>query len=619
MPPTCLGFRVRLRPAANLAMRSLLSLLSGSLSQVTEMNWLGSATDKQFSDYRTSQQRIRQLNQREMSVFFKDDWKVQRDLTLNLGLRWDYYGVPWVSNGLTAVPAGGGSALFGYSGRSFEDWMRPGQRGDLTQLQFVGPDSPNPGISAWKKDWHNFGPAVGFAWQIPWFGAGQTTLRGGYQVSFLPGGGGRFQTLNTVLANPPGSSYDATITQGPNLEYLDMTKLASMVPVPVPIAPMQPVLVTDRSVALSAMDSNLTTPYVQNLTLALTRNVGRSLTLDARYIGTLTRKLYGSVDLNSSNFLYNGLKEAFDAARSGGESALLDQMFKGINLVGGAGTGAVGTTVNGVLQTGAGQLRAATASNLRNNLANGNYSALATSLYTLNYATSNNPTLPAIPTGVQGAVLRLNGFPENFIRTNPQFSTATLQSNLGNTNYHSLQIQSTLRPVVGVNLQATYTWSKLLGRNGPYTNPVDRGPDYTLQPGDIRRNFRTNGSFGLPFGPGQMLLGKSSGVLARAVEGWEVGWIIDLSSGIPTSILAQNMLYLNGVPDRVGPFDPGAGKVQWDNGALAGNYFGNAYTKVKDPQCGKIAASLQAICTLTAIANSSGNIVLQNPSPGTPR
>ena len=240
--------------------------------------------------------------------------------------------MPWVSNGLTAVPVGGGSGLFGYSGAASQNWMRPGQRGDLTQLQFVGPDSPNPGIRAWKKDWHNFGPAVGFAWQVPWFGAGQTTVRGGYQVSFLPGGGGRFQTLNTVLANPPGSSYDATITQGPGLEYLDMTKLASIVPVPVPIAPMQPIPVTDRSVALSAMDSNLTTPYVQNLTLAVTRNVGRKLTMDARYIGTLSRKLYGSIDLNSPNFLYNGLKEAFDAARSGGESPLLDQMFKGINM-----------------------------------------------------------------------------------------------------------------------------------------------------------------------------------------------------------------------------------------------------------------------------------------------
>src|SRR5438552_423284 len=152
---------------------------------------------------------------------------------------------------------------------------------------------------------------------------------------------------------------------------------------------------------------------------------------------------FSNTELNASNFLYNGLKEAFDAARSGGESPLLDQMFKGINLVGGAGTGPVGTVVSGTLQTGAGQLRTATASNLRNNLANGNYLALANSLYTLNYAASNNPGLPTIQTGVQGAVLRLNGFPENFIKTNPQFSTATLQSNLGNTNYSSLQCQST--------------------------------------------------------------------------------------------------------------------------------------------------------------------------------
>ncbi|HEY2380503.1 MAG TPA: TonB-dependent receptor [Terriglobia bacterium] len=603
---------------AQLYMRSLLSLLSGSLAQVTQLDWLANATDTKFSGYQTAAQRFRQVNQNEASLFFKDDWKFRQSLTLNLGLRWDYYGPAWVSNGLTAVPVGGGNALFGYSGRGFQNWMQPGQRGANTQIQLVGPGSPNPGISAWSKDYHNFGPAVGFAWQIPYFGAGQTTLRGGYQVSFLPGGGGRVSTLNGILANPPGSSYDASINQAPGLEYLDMTKLASLVPVNVPIKPLQPVDVTNRSVGLSALDPNLTNPYVQNLTLNLTRQVGRNLTLDARYIGTLSRKLYGSINLNSPDFLYNGLKEAFDAARSGGESPLLDQMFKGINLVGGAGTGPVGTVVGGVLQTGAGQLRADTASLIRNNLANGNYSALASTLNTLNYAGSNNPTLPVIPTNVLGAVLRNSGlFPENFIATNPQFTSATWQTNLGNTNYNSLQFQSTLRPTAGVNLQATYTWSKLLGRSGTFTNPVDRGPDYTLQTGDIRHDFRTNGIFNVPIGPGQLLLGKSSGVLARSVAGWQMGWIVDLSSGVPTSISAQSMLYANGVPDRVGPFNPHAGKVQWQNGALAGNFFGGAYKTVADPQCSSIASSLQSLCTLTAVANSSGTVVLQNPKPGT--
>src|SRR5438093_4710939 len=204
----------------------------------------------------------------------------------------------------------------------------------------------------WQNDWNNFGPAVGFAWQVPWFGAGQTTVRGGYQLSFLPGGGGRFNVISTPLSNPPGSSYQATINGGPGeLEYLDLTDLARIVPVPVPAKPMEPIPVTARDTGLAAFDSNYVTPYVHNLTLAVTRNIGQKMVADVRYIGTLSKKLYGTMDLNSPNFLYNGLKEAFDAARAGGESALLDQMFRGVNIAG-AGFGPVGTVFNGVLQTG---------------------------------------------------------------------------------------------------------------------------------------------------------------------------------------------------------------------------------------------------------------------------
>jgi len=385
----------------------------------------------------------------------------------------------------------------------------------------------------------------------------------------------------------------------------------------VSVKPMEPIPVTDRTVSFSAIDPHLTTPYVQNLTLSVTRNVGSSLTVDARYIGTLSHKLYGTIDLNAPNFLYNGLKEAFDAARGGGESTLLDQMFKGVNI---AGTGL----------TGAQQLRAATASNIRNNLANGNYLALANSLAILNYSQAGgiNSNLPVIPTGVNGAVLRLNGFPENFIKTNPQFSAANWLTNSGSTNYHSLQAQATLRPVAGVSFQTSYTWSKLLGYGAfptvlptasagtTYTNPTDRKADYTLQPGDRRHDFRTNGSFALPFGPGQMLFRNSSGVLARAIENWQMSWIVDLTSGAPANIIAQNMLYANGVPDVVGKFDP-KGHADWKSGALSGNYFADKYSKVPDPQCRSIAASLQSLCTLTAIADQSGSIVLQNPLPGT--
>jgi hypothetical protein len=612
----------------NLAMRGLLTLLSGSLSRVTQLYWLGSADRlDRFDDYRTSIQRERQLNQNELSIFFKDDWKVSRSVTLNMGLRWDYYGVPWVSEGLTAIPEGGGDALFGYSGRGFDNWMKPGQRGELTKLIFVGPDSPNPNVSAWDKDYNNFGPAIGFSWQVPWFGAGQTTLRGGYQVSYLLGGG-RFSTLDATLANPPGSSYTATFNGGPGMEYIDLRHINSIAPVPISVTPMQPIPVDSRSVALTAFDSNYVTPYVQNLTMAVTRNVSRKVTVDVRYVGTMSRKTYGTLDVNSSNFLYNGLKEAFDAARYGGESALLDQMFNGIQVattgcVAPSGAtvtcGPVGSTTGGVSQTGAMHLRAATASNLRNNLADGNYLALANTIYTLNYSKVGgiNPTLPAIPAGVFGAVLRRNNFPENFIRTNPQFSTATLQTNLGSNNYHSMQAEVTLRPTGGVSVQGAYTWSKSLGLTGPFTNPVDRDPDYTLQAGHRLHNFRSNGTFALPVGPGRALLGNSSGPLARAIEGWTMSWILNMTSGAPAEIGGASMLYANGTPDIVGPFNLSFGRVRWNEGAASGNYFDGAYTKVDDPQCSAIAATLRSVCTLNALADPSGRIVLQNAQPGT--
>ena len=94
-----------------------------------------------------------------------------------------------------------------------------------------------------------------------------------------------------------------------------------------------------------------------------------------RYIGTLSRKQWDPVvNINQPNFLYNGLKEAFDAARAGDDSSpalkVLEDMFRGMNIAG-AGFGPVGSHFDGVLQTAGMHLRANTT--LRTNLANGNY------------------------------------------------------------------------------------------------------------------------------------------------------------------------------------------------------------------------------------------------------
>jgi hypothetical protein len=106
------------------------------------------------------------------------------------------------------------------------------------------------------------------------------------------------------------------------------------------------------------------------------------------------------------------------------------------------------------------------------------------------------------------------------------------KTNLGHTNYHSLQVQTTLRPTHGISYQGTYTWSRALGTgqlgtgiqgtagSAPaFTNPVDRAGDYTLQSTDRQHEFRTNGTFELPIGPNKLLLPNSSGSRGRPSAG----------------------------------------------------------------------------------------------------
>jgi hypothetical protein len=623
---------------------NVLTFLSGSLGSLAQARFINQLKST-WNDPVADPFKIRDIHQNEFGSFFKDDWKATRDLTLNLGVRWDYYGVPWENGGLTTGLTGGGNALFGLSGRSYADWMKPGVRGDLMQIIYVGPHSPNSSQRIYNKDYHNFGPAIGFAWAVPWAGKGRTTVRGGYQIQYL--GGGRGFVLDTAIGNPPGSSNTANYIIPATDAYFSLAKLGAtpgIVPVqptflPSPTSTVIPV--TDRTGLINAFDPNFTSPYIQNFTLSVTSNLTSKLTMDLRYIGTLSRKMYSNIDLNAPNFLYNGLKEAFDAARKGGESPLLDKMFGGLNIAGntfgscatntGAPTpcAAVGTVNSaGVLQTGAMHLRAAPAT--QSNLANGNYAGLATTLNTMTDFFAGN---------ANGSVLRYANqqnpgqFPENFIKANPQVANSVMESNLGHANYHSFQAQFTLRPVAGISTQTTYTFSRNLGEGlteGPngtgqtYTDPTNRGADYTLVASHRKHVLVNYGTFALPIGPNKLLLSSAHGLGARLAENWQASWIVNLSSGSPANVVAQSMLYGNGVPDIVGPFDIKNLPYKWAEGNPAGNQFADAkgnplYTKVKDPQCGNanyLAPFLAPFCTLNAVANASNQIIFQTPLPG---
>jgi hypothetical protein len=203
-----------------------------------------------------------------------------------------------------------------------------------------------------------------------------------------------------------------------------------------------------------------------------------------------------------------------------------------------------------------------------------------------------------------------------------------------------MEAQYTLRPSYGTSLQATYVWSKSMELPATnWTDPLNRDAEYRLASNNRTHEFRMNGSLQLPFGPGQLLFGNSSGPIARAIEGWKLSWAYNVFSGAPSSILAQAMMYNNSfgnvsaTPDVVGPWNVTDGKVHWGENVgaanLGGTYFGKVgtYQVVPDPQCapGGILDHTDAMgfnvrtgvtCPLTAVADSSGRILLQNPMPG---
>ena len=151
------------------------------------------------------------------------------------------------------------------------------------------------------------------------------------------------------------------------------------------------------------------------------------------------------------------------------------------------------------------------------------------------------------------------------------------------------------------------------GITGDYRDILNRNADYSVQALHRLNDFRGHGTFQLPFGPGKFIGGNTSGVLARLIEGWQFGTIFSMSSGAPLNIVATNSIYANGTPDLVGAM-PRSGKVNWSG--VFGNFFDQKFQRVVDPACSSVASNLTAFCTNTAIADSSGSVILQTAKPG---
>jgi hypothetical protein len=601
--------------------REILNDLAGSIRGFTQGYIINKSDQTSWLDYKTESRRFRWLSQNDWSGYLKDTWNATANLTLNLGVRYDKFGVLYEANGLLPTSVGGQAGAFGISGTDWNALWNPGANaGSLTQLQVVGKHSPHP-QPFYPNDWNNFAPSVGFSYKIPWL-TRTTVVRGGYGINYA--GKPIFLDYELAFLNNPGSvDREAQPTGALGFNYLNLESAMSNAVLPLKPS-FQPnpagsitVPLTDRSQTIYLMGDKRPTPYVQTFNFSVQHELMQRMTLEVSYVGTKGTHLYHNRELNETNIFENGFLDAFNVTRAGGTSPLFDRMLTGLN-VPGAGV------VNGTSLTGSQALRLYTAT--RNFIADGNIGALADFL-----------NRSANLTGVPGGFLRNGKLPENFFVVNPQFFRTELWLADGNSTYHSMQAQLRQTFSNGLSGQVTYIWSKALGdaingSTGVRDAAMVLDPRNPLSANQSRLSFdrtqtvNAHGSWELPFGPGKRFLASGPAFIRRAVEGWSLSSITNFTTGAPLNLtsgisgVSGAILSMSGtqsvsVPDVVGPLSKSAGQVQKGNGFV--QYFpGLSSAPAPLPNFGSDPANLKAVYSARVLIDISGNPVLADPQPG---
>ena len=226
----------------------------------------------------------RNYHYNDFAFYGQDSWKATARLTINAGLRWEYYGVQHNANQNLD------SSFYLGSGSNIYEQIRNGSV-QLTKNSPVG--------GFWNPNYKNFAPRVGFAWDV--FGNGSTSLRGGFGIGFERNFGN--VTYNTIQ-NPPAYAVVSVYGEGidvpsqpvytSNLGPLGGSSGATcgtsgVVPAGMSCLP---------NVTLRAPNQNIKTAYSESWNLSMDRQVGKNNVFSVEYTGSHGVHLYDIANIN---------------------------------------------------------------------------------------------------------------------------------------------------------------------------------------------------------------------------------------------------------------------------------------------------------------------------------
>lgn len=158
-----------------------------------------------------------------------------------------------------------------------------------------------------------------------------------------------------------------------------------------------------------------------------------------------------------------------------------------------------------------------------------------------------NPFFGLLPaTSSLGARTTTRG---QLLRPYPQFTAVThLWATEAHSTYHALQMKFRKRYRAGLQMLASYTWSKSIDdvssvadffglQNPGYTNNNRKYLDKSLSALDIPHRLVTNFQYELPIGKGRRF--NPGGVAGVVAGNWSINGIMNLQSGAPISIASR--------------------------------------------------------------------------------
>ncbi|MGB8784586.1 MAG: TonB-dependent receptor [Terriglobales bacterium] len=233
----------------------------------------------------------------EAAAYIQDSWRVTSRLTANLGLRWEYFGPPHnFQPGLDGNFYTGSPILQTNPGNN-PFWL---PATSTYYAAFATGVDQQKNHDIWNKDLINYGPRVGFAYDV--LGNQKAVVRGGFGINYDRMYNNIFENIRF---NPP---------------FFAAAELGAFSPGGVPITnALASGLVTNpfqgRSTffglpltpELRAMDQNLKTAYYEQVHFGVQYQLTKDIVLESNYVGTFGHQLIGVIGRNNYDGQFVGL------------------------------------------------------------------------------------------------------------------------------------------------------------------------------------------------------------------------------------------------------------------------------------------------------------------------